>query len=67
MPACHGTSGSGVFRTNASALLGPVQNPAGPAELCHRWDLVTPGNTYSSYGNAPITRALELQEVKNDR
>jgi hypothetical protein len=65
VPACHGTSGSGVFINGTSTLLGPVLSPGSIVlgRLCADMVNAQHGFRNLAYGNAPITRALEGASV----
>jgi hypothetical protein len=64
-PVCHGTSGSGVFITGTSTLLGPVLSPGAimNGRLCADMLNAQHGARNMAYGNAPITRALQAASV----
>jgi hypothetical protein len=61
-PACHGTSGSGVFAGDTNVLLGPVIAPGAASQiqgrLCERFDVAQPGAENTRYIRGAITAAF---------
>ena len=58
-PICHGTSGSGLYMSGTSTLIGPaLQGNGADVTLCSMGN-VAPGGTNTMFGNANITRVLE--------
>lgn len=71
VPACHGTSGSGIFRSGSSdELLGPAIYGPGWAgvTLCAGITGSDPNMNYMEYGRATHTAQFQaLSEIQNDR
>jgi len=61
-PACHGTSGSGVFLNGANIFLGPVITAGADSQasgrLCDRFDAVGTQQRLASYIRGTITNAF---------
>lgn len=61
-PACHGTSGSGVFIYGTNYFLGPVSTVGSDSQsngrLCERFNAVGPGQRLSTYVRGVLTNAF---------